>query len=663
MPDTASQSDKPGKDAEPPKKNATKKARTEAKTNASEPLAFQAEVSRLLDIVANALYSNRDIFLRELISNGADACDRLRYLALTQPELLGGEAELALELRPDAVAKRLEIVDSGVGMTRDELVENLGTIAHSGSAKFLSQLGDKKTEVDLIGQFGVGFYSAFMVADKVEVFSRRAGEQHGWRWESDGRSGFTVEESAEAPERGTRILLHLKDDATDYAEPLRLRHIVKTYSDHISVPVKLAVTDGDEAGGEPETLNAAGALWARPKSEITEEQYQQFYHDTAHAFDQPWQTLHFKAEGMIEYSGLLFIPTTRPLDLFDPSRRGGVKLYVKRVFITDDCTEVVPTWLRFLRGVVDSEDLPLNVSRELLQNNPVLSKIRQGLTKRVLSELEKKAEKEPEAYVTFWEAFGPVLKEGLYEDSGHDETLLKLARFKSTSPDLGEPGWTTLADYLARMPEGQEAIYILAGDDLEQLARSPQLEGFRAKGIEVLLLTDPIDEFWTVRVGSYQDKPFRSVTRAGGELDKVGGEETVEEEGEEENGGLEALLALLRLSLQGKVKDVRASKRLTDSPVCLVADEGDIDLHLARLLKQHQRLDDTPTRILELNPKHPLVTALSETAKAGASGAGDSIEEVGLLLLDQARILEGEPPLDPAAFSRRLAGLVAKGLG
>ena len=625
--------------------------------------AFQAEVSRLLDIVANALYSNRDIFLRELISNGADACDRLRYLALTEPELMSGDSAFGVELRPDAANRRLEIRDSGVGMNRDELIENLGTIAHSGSAKFLSQLGDKKAEVDLIGQFGVGFYSAFMVADKVEVFTRRAGEQHGWRWESDGRSGFTVEESAEAPLRGTRILLHLKEDAGDYAEPQRLRHIVKTYSDHISVPVKLA-----EADEEPETLNAAGALWARPKSEITEEQYKQFYHDTAHAFDAPWHTLHFKAEGMIEYSGLLFIPSTRPLDLFDPSRRGGVKLYVKRVFITDDCTEVVPTWLRFLRGVVDSEDLPLNVSRELLQNNPVLAKIRQGLTKRVLSELEKKAEKEPEAYIAFWEAFGPVLKEGLYEDSGQDETLLKLARFKSTAPDLGEGsdsgGWTTLADYLTRMPEGQEAIYILAGDDLEQLARSPQLEGFRAKGVEVLLLTDPIDEFWTVRVGAYQDKPFRSVTRAGAELDKIGEEEDSEDtSAEDEGGGIEALLAMLRLSLQGKVKDVRASKRLTDSPVCLVADEGDIDLHLARLLKQHQRLDDTPTRILELNPKHPLVAALSETATAGQAGAGGTIEDVGLLLLDQARILEGEPPLDPAAFSRRLAALVAKGLG
>ena len=625
--------------------------------------AFQAEVSRLLDIVANALYSNRDIFLRELISNGADACDRLRYLALTEPELLSGDSDFGVELRPDAANRRLEIRDSGVGMNRDELIENLGTIAHSGSAKFLSQLGDKKTEVDLIGQFGVGFYSAFMVADRVEVFTRRAGEQHGWRWESDGRGGFTVEESEDAPLRGTRILLHLKEDAGDYAEPQRLRHIVKTYSDHISVAVKLVA--GDE---EPETLNAAGALWARPKSEITEEQYKQFYHDTAHAFDAPWHTLHFKAEGVIEYSGLLFIPSTRPLDLFDPGRRGSVKLYVKRVFITDDCAEVVPTWLRFLRGVVDSEDLPLNVSRELLQNNPVLAKIRQGLTKRVLSELEKKAEKAPEAYIAFWETFGPVLKEGLYEDSGQDETLLKLARFKSTTSDLGEGsgdgGWTTLADYATRMPEGQEAIYILAGDDLEQLARSPQLEGFRAKGIEVLLLTDPIDEFWTVRVGAYQDKPFRSVTRAGAELDEIGkDEESEDKSAEDAGGGIEALLAMLRLSLQGKVKDVRASKRLTDSPVCLVADEGDIDLHLARLLKQHQRLDDTPTRILELNPKHPLVAALSETATAGQAGAGGTIEDVGLLLLDQARILEGEPPLDPAAFSRRLADLVAKGLG
>lgn len=627
-----------------------------------ETRPFQAEVSRLLDIVANALYSNRDVFLRELIANGADACDRLRYLALTEPELMAGETELRVELRPDAAAKTLEIVDTGLGMSRDELVENLGTIAHSGSAKFLSQLGDKTAEVDLIGQFGVGFYSAFMVADKVEVFTRRAGESHGWHWQSDGRSGFTVEETVAAPARGTRILLHLKDDAGDYAEPARLQHVVKTYSDHIAVPVKLVRAEGGStagADGAPETLNAAGALWARPKSEIDEAQYKQFYREATHAFDEPWHTLHFKAEGTLEYTGLLFVPSMRPLDLFDPNRQGGVKLYVKRVFITDDCSEVVPSWLRFLRGVVDSEDLPLNVSRELLQNDPVLAKIRQGLTKRVLGELEKKADKEPEAYVAFWDAFGPVLKEGLYEDEAHQDTLLKLARFKSTAVSADENGgWTSLADYLARMPEGQEAIYILTGDDLDQLARSPQLEGFKAKGVEVLLLSDPIDDFWTARVGEVEGKPLRSVTRAGAELDKLAGESAAEQGAEETPEETEKLLAALRTALAGKVKDVRASKRLTDSPVCLVADEGDIDLHLARLLKQHQRLDDTPTRILELNPKHALVAALA----AKAEGDSETVKEVGLLLLDQARILEGEPPLDPAAFSRRLADLVAKGL-
>jgi molecular chaperone HtpG len=627
--------------------------RSDAQT---ETRPFQAEVSRLLDIVANALYSNRDVFLRELIANGADACDRLRYQALTEPELMAGENELCLELRPDAAARTLEVVDTGIGMSRDELVENLGTIAHSGSAKFLSQLGDKKAEVDLIGQFGVGFYSAFMVADKVEVFTRRAGESHGWRWESDGRTGYTVEESLAAPARGTRIVLHLKEDAGDYAEPLRLRHIVKTYSDHVAVPIKL-VESAEE--GAPETVNAAGALWARPKSEIEEEQYKQFYRDSTHAFDEPWHTLHFKAEGTIEYTALLFVPSMRPLDLFDPNRHGGVRLYVKRVFITDDCSEVVPGWLRFLRGVVDSEDLPLNVSRELLQNNPVLAKIRQGLTKRVLGELEKKAEKEPESYVTFWEAFGPVLKEGLYEGEAHQDTLLKLARFKSTAVSEDDNGgWTSLADYVARMKEGQEAIYILTGDELERLARSPQLEGFKAKGVEVLLLTDPIDEFWTARVGEVEGKPFRSVTRAGAELDKLDGDSAEDEAAAEQPAEIERLLAALRGALEDKVKDVRASKRLTDSPVCLVAGEGDIDLHLARLLKQHQRLDDAPTRILELNPKHPLVSSLA--AKADADP--ETVKEVGLLLLDQARILEGEPPLDPAAFSRRLAELVAKGL-
>ncbi|SMF78896.1 molecular chaperone HtpG [Tistlia consotensis] len=629
-----------------------------------ETLSFQAEVSRLLDIVANALYSQDEVFLRELVSNASDACDRLRYAAISEPHLLGEDPELAIEIAPDKEAATLTVADNGIGMNREELIENLGTIARSGTAAFVQALGEKKGEVEQIGQFGVGFYAAFMVADKVEVLTRKAGDEQGWHWVSDGKGSFTVGEagsgeSAEAPARGTRIVLHLKADKREYLEPHRLRHVVKTYSDHIAVPVRLR-----EGGKDPETLNSAGALWTRPKSEITDEQYQEFYHHVAHAADEPWARLHFKAEGTIEYSGLLFVPGARPFDLFDPQRKSRVKLYVKRVFITDDCEGLVPSYLRFLRGIVDSEDLPLNISREMVQHHPVLQKIRQAVTKRVIGELEAKAEKDGEGYETFWENFGAVLKEGLYEADGQREALLKLARFRSTAVE----GWTSLADYVGRMKPGQKAIFTIAGDDAEKLKRSPQLEGFRAKGVEVLLLTDPVDEFWPNAVHAFEDKPFRSVTRGGAELDEIEAEATEGEDKKDEAKEPEAgpetatLLAFLKQTLDGKVKDVRLSQRLTESAVCLVADEGDLDLHLAKLLKQHQQLDEIAPRVLEINARHALIRQLGERLQAG-NGAAEALEPYAFLLLDQARILEGEAPLDPAAFARRMSELATKTLG
>ncbi len=626
-----------------------------------ETLSFQAEVSRLLDIVANALYSQDEVFLRELISNASDACDRLRYAAISEPQLTEGDAELRIELSPDAGAGTLTVADNGIGMNREELIENLGTIARSGTAAFVQALGEKKGDVEQIGQFGVGFYAAFMVADSVEVFTRKAGEEQGWHWVSDGRGSFTISDSDQAPARGTRIVLHLKADKKDYLEPHRLRHVVRTYSDHIAVPVRLA--KGEE---EPETLNSAGALWTRPKSEISDEQYTEFYHHVAHAADEPWTRLHFKAEGTIEYTGLLFVPGTRPFDLFDPERKARVKLYVKRVFITDDCEALVPAYLRFLRGIVDSEDLPLNISREMIQNHPVLAKIRQALTKRVIGELERKAEKEPETYAGFWENFGAVLKEGLYDADGQRDSLLKLARFRSTTQD----GWASLADYVSRMKPGQKAIYTIAGDDPEKLKRSPQLEGFRAKGVEVLLLTDPVDEFWPSSVMQFEEHPFRSVTRGGAELDEIeqaaedGAEEEKKDKAEDEEAGPDTatLLAFLKQSLGDKVKDVRLSQRLTESAVCLVAEEGDMDLHLAKLLKQHQQLSEIAPRVLEINAKHPLIRQL--TAKLGeGNGAADALEPYAFLLLDQARILEGEAPLDPAAFAQRMSELATRTLG
>ena len=648
-----------------------------------QKLSFQAEVSRLLDIVANSLYSNKEIFLRELISNASDACDRLRYAALTQPELTDADADFKITLASDAEAGTLTVTDNGIGMNRDEMIENLGTIARSGTAAFVRELEEKPEGVNLIGQFGVGFYSAFMVADTVEVMSRRAGESQGWRWISDGRGEFTVAEVPDgdgdpAPARGTRVVLKLKKEQEEFLDPARLERIVRTYSDHIAVPVTLAkgAEDGGAEEGGEQVLNAASALWTRPKSEISEEQYKEFYHHVAHAFDEPWLRLHFKAEGVIEYSGLIYLPLAKPFDLFQPERKHGVKLYVRRVFITDDCEGLVPPYLRFLRGVIDSEDLPLNISRESLQTNPVLAKIRGAVTKRVLSEIKKQAEKNPEDFAAFWDNFGPVLKEGLYEDEGQRETLIELARFASTRASGGRGGAVGLADYVARMPEGQEAIYYISGEDAEALRKSPQIEGFAAKGVEVLLMSDPVDEFWLPVVREYQGKAFKSVTRGGADLDKIAdaakaGEAAATENEGKAGPGTDALIAFVKLALKDEVKDVRASERLTDSPVCLVADEGDMDMHLERLLKQHNQIDQASTRILEINPKHALIQRLAAELETQGAVAADStegdalppLEEAARLLLDQARILEGEPLPDPSAFGRRLSRLVARGFG
>ncbi|MFD2204629.1 molecular chaperone HtpG [Kiloniella antarctica] len=629
-----------------------------------EQLSFQAEVSRLLDIVAHSLYSNKEIFLRELISNASDACDKLRYLAVTDGDLMKDDPEFRIDLEIDPDGKTLTISDNGVGMNRQELIDNLGTIARSGTDAFMAQMENNKDGNNLIGQFGVGFYSAYMVSDTITVTSRRAGEDQGWKWVSDGKGTFTVSE-ADKDTRGTSIELHLKEEQKEFGEELRLRTIIKTYSDHIPIPIrfkKAASTNEDgtiENAGEWETLNSASAIWTRSKSDVSDEQYKEFYHHVAHAYDDPWLQEHFRVEGVLEYSGLLFIPGSKPFDLFHPERKHGVKLYVRRVFITDDCQELVPAYMRFLKGVIDSEDLPLNISREMLQDNPMLRKIRSGIIKRVLGLLDKKAENEPEEFIKFWENFGPVLKEGLYEDLPQKDPILKLCRFRSINND----GWISLADYIANMKEGQEHIYYISGEDEKALRRSPQVEGFKAKGVDVLVLNDSVDEFWVTSINEFEGKDFKSVTRGGADLGKIDGSDTADEKSEDkedDKAEMGALLGYLKLTLEDEVKDIRSSERLTDSAVCLVADEGDMDIHLERILRSHNQVNEVSKRVLEINPKHDLVKRLSDLIKQ--DGAASDLEDIAWLLLDQARILEGQMPSDVTTFSQRMSRVMGKGL-
>ena len=618
-----------------------------------EKLRFETEVSRLLHIVANSLYSQKEIFLRELISNASDACDRLRYEALTQSDLIADDPEFRVRVSVDKKKRILEIADNGIGMNRDGLIGDLGTIARSGTTAYIEEhKDDEGADLNAIGKFGVGFYSAFMVATEVEVVSRRADEDQAWRWVSDGAGEFTISEG-ERDGRGTTIRMTLRKGEDEFLEETRLRHIIKTYSDHIALPIVIAGENGD---GEP--VNQASALWTRQKKDITKEQYSEFYHHVG-GFDEPLMTLHWSVEGKLEYTNLLFVPSLKPFDLFDPSRKHGIRLYVKRVFVTDEAEGLVPAWLRFLRGVVDSEDLPLNVSREILQNNPMITRMRAAIIKRVLSELGKMADKKPGEYKSFWDDFGPVIKEGLYEDFENRDAILKIARFRSTT---GGDDLVSLTEYAGRMKEGQDAIYYISGDELDQVRKSPQLEGFAAKGIEVLLLTDAVDEFWIPSLGEHDGKPFKSATRAGADLDKITADDESEDKDDKafDEGKVDALIAMFKLTLQDEVKDVRVSERLTDSAVCLVSDEGDMDLRIERMLKQHNQLEQAFKRILEINPHHPLVTSLAESV--GKDGAGEKVEDAAWLLLDQARIIEGEKVPDPAAFSRRLNNVMSVGL-
>ena len=622
-------------------------------TATAEHRSFEADVSRLLHMMVHSVYSDRDVFLRELISNAADACEKLRYEAIDHPALLGEEPKLAITIEADAEAGRLVIADNGIGMSRDEMIEALGTIARSGTRSFMERVAtaEGKEGAQLIGQFGVGFYSAFMVAGEVEVVSRRSGSDEAWAWSSNGKGEFTVAPIAldEAPARGTRVTLHLMNDAKTYAERWTLERIVKQQSGHVPVPIMLV----EKPGAEPATLADGAALWTRPKSEISKDEYVDFYRSVAGQYDEPAATIHFHAEGRHEYSALAFVPGARPFDLFDAERKGRIKLYVKRVFITDEA-ELMPRYLRFVRGIVDTADLPLNVSREMIQDSPLLGAIKKGVTNRVLSDLTKLSEQNAATFSLVWENFGAVIKEGLYEDFERRGQLLNLSRFRTTAS--GED-WRSLKDYVGALKENQTAIYYIVGDDAGRIANSPQLEGFRARGIEVLLLSDPIDGFWVSGMPEFEGKPFKSVTQGAADLGLVpllGGAASPSAETSQEVG---ALLASMKVALAGEVADVRTSDRLTESAVCLVASDKGPDRQFERLLSAAGRLDSAAKPILEVNPRHAVVAALA----AVEDGALRS--DVAHLLLDTARVLDGERPTDANAFAERLNRLVTRSLG
>jgi molecular chaperone HtpG len=608
---------------------------------------FQAEVAKLLHLMVHSVYSDRDVFLRELISNAADALDKLRYEALEQSALLEGSADLTIMLTADKQAKTLTITDTGIGMNERELVENLGTIAKSGTQAFVEQAKARKDDVHLIGQFGIGFYSAFIVASRVDVISRRAGSADAFIWSSDGSGSFTLAPAASATPRGTSIVLHLRDDAQEFLEDWKIESVVRTYSDHIAHPIMLTV-----ASETARQINTANAIWTRPKSDITAEQHKEFFGHLSGNYADPALTLHYRAEGRNEYTVLLYVPSERPFDLYDPERRGRQKLYVRRVYIADD-VEILPAYLRFVRGIVDSEDMPLNISREMLQNNPQVAAIRKAVTNKVLAELKKLAEMDEASYRKIWEVFGPVLKEGLYEDMERRDQLYEIARFRTTSGEF-----VTLKDYVSRLKENQTAIYYLTAEDAAKAQASPQLEGYRARDVEVLLLVDPVDSFWIRTALGYEGKPFKSVTQGAADLDLIKRkDEAASPPVDEPQTAL--LVAALKQALEGRVKDVRPSQRLTESAVCLVND-GAMDRTLEKLLaRQKEGGFSVSAPILEINPSHPLIQALGETVKSKGAGA---VVDPAQLLLDQAFIIEGEPVPDPAAFTRRLAAVMARAL-
>ena len=626
-------------------------------TEAATTQSFEADVSRLLHLMVHSVYSDRDIFIRELVSNAADACEKLRYEAIARPDLIADGAPFAIAVALDPDAKTLTISDNGVGMSRDDLTQGLGTIARSGTKAFLDRLAAEEASKEasaLIGQFGIGFYSSFMVADEVVVETRPAGAGEAWRWSSDGKGSFSIAPLAldAAPARGTRVILHLNAESHDYAKTWKVERIVRDHSGAVAVPIDLI----EKPGAEPRRVADGAAIWAKPKSEVKPEDYTEFYRGLGGQFDEPALTLHWRAEGRHEYTVLAFVPGSRPFDLFDPTRKGRNKLYVRRVLITENA-DILPGWLRFVRLVVDSADLPLNVSREMIQESAVFAAIRKGVTNRIVQELGKLAEAEPEKFAKVWEHFGPVIKEGLYEDPERRDGLFKIARFASTTHPDGD---RTLAQYVASLRENQTAIYYLTGEDAKRLAASPQLEGFRARGVEVLLLADPVDSFWVSTAAGFDGKPFKSVSQGAADIKSIALVEGATAPAEA-TGEVATLLAFFKQTLEKEVAEVRGSDRLTDSVACLVAPEFGPDRQLEKMLAAHGRLSERAKPILEINPTHPLTLSLAQRFRDGKDKP--LVEDAAWLMLDEARLLEGASVEDPPAFAARLRRVLEKALG
>ena len=608
-----------------------------------ENLSFQAEVSKLLDLVANSLYSEREIFLRELISNANDACEKLRYEALSKKDILEDDKDLSIHIRVSKKKKIIEIEDNGIGMTKQDLIDNLGTIARSGTGKFIEAMKSKKdNDISTIGQFGVGFYSSYMVAESVKVHSKNAESKEGFIWTSEGKNNYSIETSAKKS-RGTLITLNVKKDSDEFLDSFRLKSIITKYSNYIPFPIYLKDLDNKD---KEEKTNEGDPLWLKDKKNIKAEDYKQFYNNISFNFDDPLKTIHYNAEGVINYRALLYLPTNQPMDLFQQDRKNKIKLYVQKVFITDECEEIIPNWLRFVPGVIDSQDISLNISREMLQNNPVISKIKTGITSKILNELKTLSNKEKDIYLNFWNNFGAVIKEGLYEFNDHHQKILPLLRFEtSESKDL-----ISLDDYIIKMKADQKEIYYFANTDKEHIKNSPQLETFTANKIPVLFMTDAVDEFWLQNIKNFKEKDFKSITKGKIDISNLKDNKKIDIK-DKKNNKINDLINVIKNELKDKISDVIISDRLTKSPILLVAEESAMDINMEKLMKMHNKSAPDSKKILEINAKHPMIIKISESLKS------NDHKKISNLLLDQANILDGNILSNPSGYMESLTEL------